>query len=189
MELDKFLDFWRHADTLKRMPRAGWARRDVRNPETIGAHSFGTALLAMLLCRAEKADVDMGKALKMALVHDLAEAVTGDITHYDPGYDKKDKMEREALLKMAANLEPEAAGEIIKLNEEFMEGKTEEAKLVKRADKLDMFLTAHFYEKEGYDMGGFYLEKNARYNTYPFTTEFTRGMMAFLKSKREAGAI
>lgn len=184
MSFENLVDFWSGIDRLKRMPRTGWVKRNVPSPETVASHSFGTAIMACLMCESENAKVDRGKVLMMALFHDLAESVTGDITHHDERYREKNAMERKAMTGIVGKLSPGTAEEITRLTLEFMEGVSEEAKLVRRADKMDMFMTAHFYEKDGHDMSDFYHEKNAKYNTRPFNTPFSSGLLAFLKGKR-----
>ena len=64
---------------LKDTPRTGWIRRMVENPESVAAHSWGLCLLTLILCPD---DLDRLKCLEFAVVHDLAEEITGD---YVPG--------------------------------------------------------------------------------------------------------
>ncbi len=69
-------------DPLADLPRTGWLMSGVRPCESIADHSFGVAFLAMLLVdalRAEGVTVDGERVLRMALVHDAAEARTGDV--------------------------------------------------------------------------------------------------------------
>lgn len=61
---------------LKEETRTGWMLRGVQRPESVADHSWGTALLCMVY--APRAGVDAGAAVQMALVHDLAEAISGD---------------------------------------------------------------------------------------------------------------
>src|SRR5690606_8635035 len=85
---------------LKDEPRGGWVLRGVRDPESVADHSWGTALLCALY--AEEAGVDTGGAVKMALVHDLAEAETGDIVAQADPADRSVGEERKAALEAAA---------------------------------------------------------------------------------------
>ncbi len=66
--------------TLKDTPRNGWIRREVENPESVADHSYGLCLLTLILCPPE---LDRLKCLEFAVVHDLAESVTGDYTRGD----------------------------------------------------------------------------------------------------------
>ncbi len=72
MDLVKFLA---EAGKLKAVRRQGWIERGVKKPESVADHCFGTALACMVV----PGDVDRDKAIRMALVHDLAEARVGDI--------------------------------------------------------------------------------------------------------------
>lgn len=101
---------------------------------------------------AAGAPLDTNKCIQMALVHDLAEATVGDITPHCGVSDRdKHRMEAEAMARMTTGLLGTAlgAGRILSLWEEYERGTTEEAKLVKDLDKLEMTLQALEYERDG----------------------------------------
>jgi hypothetical protein len=80
--------FVQFAAKLKSVPRTGWLDRglDSLRVESVADHSFGVALLAWICAlqrQAEGAEIDPERVLKLALIHDLAEAETGDSTPYD----------------------------------------------------------------------------------------------------------
>ena len=77
--------FLSRVGALKRTKRTGWLDRGVPAAETesVADHSFRVALLAWLAAPGEPA-LDRDRVLKLALLHDLAEAVTGDEPPYDP---------------------------------------------------------------------------------------------------------
>src|SRR4028119_444796 len=68
---------------LKRLDRTGWVLRGLApGAESVAAHSYGVAFAAMLLAdevRARGVEVDVERVLRIALLHDLAEARTGDM--------------------------------------------------------------------------------------------------------------
>eukprot|EP00241_Pyramimonas_parkeae_P007805 CAMPEP_0114251626 /NCGR_PEP_ID=MMETSP0058-20121206/15375_1 /TAXON_ID=36894 /ORGANISM="Pyramimonas parkeae, CCMP726" /LENGTH=174 /DNA_ID=CAMNT_0001365449 /DNA_START=343 /DNA_END=867 /DNA_ORIENTATION=- len=101
------------------------------------------------LAGGEESLYDQNKCIKMALAHDLAEAVVGDITPHDnvPKEDKQ-RMEREAMQNMCAELGSAAAQQLMDLWEEYEAGSSPEAVLLKDLDKLEMILQAHEYEKD-----------------------------------------
>lgn len=72
-ELGSLLEWFDLKDEL----RTGWELRNVDSPESVAAHTWGTAALCLLY--ADQEDVDRQKAVTMALIHDLGEARTGDI--------------------------------------------------------------------------------------------------------------
>ena len=127
---------------LKELPRAGWIRAGVRNPESVAAHSWGTAWLVLALCPKH---VNRERALAMAVIHDLPEVHAGDITPYDGvSSTQKHRLEEESLDKLIAS-HPNAA-ELTGLWAEYAKGETPEARFVKACDKIDMALQATRYE-------------------------------------------
>jgi putative hydrolase of HD superfamily len=139
---------------LKAVPRMGWLLRSVRDVESVAAHTFGVAFVAMLLAdraRARGREVDVERVLRMALLHDLTEARTGDlpstIKRYFGSATLKAADER-VLREMLSNLG--SLGEsYLELWLEYEHRATLEARLVKGADKLDLLLQAFEYEKGG----------------------------------------
>ena len=72
---------------LKELDRSGWKRVGVENPESVAAHTWGMCWLILVLAPHE---IDQLRALKLAIIHDLAEARVGDITPHD-GVSKAEK--------------------------------------------------------------------------------------------------
>ena len=64
---------------LKTIPRSGWQKKlGIKRPESVADHAFGVAAIAMILSDSKR--LDSAKVLKMAILHDLAESLTGDLT-------------------------------------------------------------------------------------------------------------
>ncbi|MCA9308962.1 HD domain-containing protein [Candidatus Saccharibacteria bacterium] len=136
---------------LKKLPRSGWVRRDVENPESVAEHSFSLAMLVMMFVKRLKLSVDLNKVLLMALLHDIGETVIGDITPHDNvSIDDKHRQEAEAV---QAILQENGLEELFQLWKEFEECATPEAKLVFQLDKMDAYLQARQYQldKAGLD--------------------------------------
>ncbi len=133
---------------LKALPRAGWARAGIPGPESVAAHSWGVAWLVLVLCPEE---LDRGKALAIAVVHDLAEVRVGDLTPQDAVPDKA-RLETAALSELVGPL-PGAA----RLEALFADyGVSPEGRFVKACDKLDMALQAAAYQRAtGQDLSEF----------------------------------
>ena len=132
---------------LKDIDRAG-----VENPESVAAHSWGMAVLALRLCPEQ---LNLSKVLSMCLVHDIAEIVVGDLTpHDDIRGEEKHRLEREAMMKIAPQW--------IELFDEYEQGKTEEAQFVKTMDKLDMGLQAMNYQQQSLDLSEFIKSAKSR---------------------------
>jgi len=126
------------AGKLKEIKREGWLRVGIEQPENVACHSYRVAFLAMLI--GDALNLDTEKMMKMALLHDLAEAMIGDITPHDMA--RKEKMEKEEVVmkKMLQGFE-----EYYRIWKEFVEGKIKEAEIMQQIDKLEMILQAHEY--------------------------------------------
>ena len=123
---------------LKDVLRQGWVNAGVPSPESVAAHSWGMAILALKLCPN---DLDLERVLKLCLVHDLPEVIVGDLT---PSDDRSTKTadERAAMQQLAP--------EWVNLFDEYEEQSTDEAVFVRSLDKLDMALQAKVYmERDG----------------------------------------
>ncbi|KAL2482885.1 Metal-dependent phosphohydrolase [Forsythia ovata] len=83
------IDFLSLCHRLKTTKREGWVRRQVENPESIADHMYRMGLMALI--SADIPDINRDKCMKMAIVHDIAEAIVGDITPSDgiPKHEKK----------------------------------------------------------------------------------------------------
>ena len=74
-----YLDFFKTVGKSKRILRSGWVRAKVKDPESVAEHSFRVGFLAMVLSDKLSVGLDKNKLIKMSLLHDLAEVITGDI--------------------------------------------------------------------------------------------------------------
>ena len=136
------------ATLLKEVDRAGWKRIGVERPESVAAHSWGVALLALLRCPPE---LDRGKLLAMAVLHDLAELRVGDLTPHD-GVSKADKhaRERAAMDELLAD-----RPDLRAIWDEAEAKETPEARLLDQLDKADMGVQAERYAALGYHVAEF----------------------------------
>lgn len=146
MTAQRLQAFFAHVAALKRMPRTGWVQRGVPDPESVAAHSFGVAALAAVTASA--AGADPARAVLVAVIHDVAEALTGDLTPAD-GVTAATKRRREeqAARRILAEVDPD--GTLMSAWLDYAEQRTPEGRLVKDLDKVDMALQAHAYACEG----------------------------------------
>ncbi len=103
---------------------------------------------------SDKKNFDTEKVLKMSLLHDLSEIIAGDLTPKEKlkiGIRNSLRKEEEALKNILINVPKDIAENYLKLWKEINLGNTEEAKLVKSIDKLEMAIQAIEYIDEGYD--------------------------------------
>lgn len=138
----KFLEL---VGNLKHMKRTGWVLRNVKDCETISGHMYRMGIMALLLDDSQ--GLDRLHVMELALVHDLAESIVGDITPYC-GISREEKLLQEfsAISKIAELLGP-CKEKLLELFNEYEEGKSPEAKFVKDLDRLDMVMQAFEYEK------------------------------------------
>jgi putative hydrolase of HD superfamily len=154
------LEFFELVRSLKRIPRSGWTSRKVplTQAESVAQHSFSTSILAMLLAEVVKREhkVDLEKTIKMALLHDVGEALTSDISkelfrRLDAGGKLKDELEKRATSYVLRKLPPKPSQEYTDLLiNELKRGKSLEARIVHAADQLDVLMQIIDYESMGY---------------------------------------
>lgn len=103
--------------------------------------------------------LDTQKCIKIALVHDMAESIVGDLTPNDNvSKEEKSKRESEAMQYLSTTLGGgPIALEFLNLWEEYENCSSLEASLVKQIDKFEMALQAYYYElNQPIDLGVFY---------------------------------
>lgn len=150
-EIAGVLDFLRGAEQLKETLRSAHGARG--RQESTAEHSWRLALMAMVLARG-LAPVDLLRVLKLCLVHDLGEALHGDIPAPQQRPGGKAEAERRDLATLAAPLPPAERAEILALWEEYEPGTTREAMLVKGLDKLETLLQhSQGLNPPGFDYG------------------------------------
>ncbi|KAJ8750880.1 hypothetical protein K2173_016061 [Erythroxylum novogranatense] len=160
------VDFLSLCHRLKTTKRAGWVKRDVNEPESIADHMYRMGLMALVA--PDIPGINRDRCVKMAIVHDIAEAIVGDITPMD-GISKteKSRREQEALDHMCKLIGGgPRAQEMFDLWMEYEENSSSEAKLVKDFDKVEMILQALEYEKEqGKDLDEFFQSTVGKFQT------------------------
>ena len=132
---------------LKALYRQGWLQRQVpkEKTESVADHSFGIAMLALLLCPPE---LEKLKVLEIALLHETGECIIGDLTPWDNfTEEEKSRMELEAVEEILTQL-PDGK-RLIGHWKEFEYETSEEGKFVRQLDKLEMGLQAEVYTKLG----------------------------------------
>jgi len=137
-ELEGVLTFLRAAERLKTVERSGWT--SAGQQESVAEHTWRLCLMAMLLY-GESPGIDLARLLKMCLIHDLGEAISGDVPA--PEQDargNKAGRERADLLQLIAPLPTAMQGEILGLWDEYEAADSPEAKLAKGLDKLETIL-------------------------------------------------
>lgn len=128
---------------MKEEKRRGWELLEIPGSESVADHSFSLAALAFLVA-PHFGIQDRSKCAVLALFHDIAEVVTGDITPHDAvPKEKKRLLESQAVesISMAVN-DPS----IQALWEEFEDAKSPESRLVHDLDVIEALFQALEYE-------------------------------------------
>ncbi|MES3035576.1 MAG: HD domain-containing protein [Gemmatimonadota bacterium] len=141
--LSGILEFLRAAEALKVTTRSGYTSDGRR--ESVAAHTWRVCLLAMTLAPSQPA-LDVGRLLRICIVHDLGEAIGGDIPAPEQarrvarGETGKAEAERADLLTLIAPLPASLHDEILALWDEYEAAQTPEAQFAKAVDKLETIL-------------------------------------------------
>uniref|UniRef100_A0A1B6CYP5 5'-deoxynucleotidase HDDC2 n=2 Tax=Clastoptera arizonana TaxID=38151 RepID=A0A1B6CYP5_9HEMI len=144
--LGNILQFLELMGQLKHTPRTGWVHRQIPNPESIASHMYRMAIMTFLL--GEKDNINRSRCMELALVHDMAECIVGDITP-NCGIPREEKHRREnEAMKHLVTLTGNHGDYMYQLYKEYEKQETVESKLVKELDMFDMILQAYEYEKQ-----------------------------------------
>ena len=141
---------------LKRLERTGWTLRgQPPGTESVAAHSYGVAVAAMLLadeCRARGVEVNVELLLRLALLHDWAEARLGDMPRTGGEYfgtEARRRAERAAFDDIVGGLGTQIEKSYSRLHEDYEQRSSLEARLVKAADVVDLLVQALAFERAG----------------------------------------
>ena len=134
----QFLDFLSLSERLKCEMRHSWLSSARR--ESVAKHVFQMAMMAIVCHTKLEHPVDLTQCLKLILIHDLAEAITGDLpfTERDGREEEKERAEGEAIKEICGKLPKEICDELLTLWDEYHERQTLESKLVKALDNLEV---------------------------------------------------
>jgi putative hydrolases of HD superfamily len=169
------LAFLHAAENLKNTLRSG--RTSGGRPESTAEHTWRLCLMAMVFAPAFP-EADIGRLLRICIVHDLGEAINGDIPAPQQGADgTKADAERADLLTLLEPLPEPARGEILALWDEYNAARTLEARLAKAFDKLET-IQQHNQGKNppGFDYA-FNLDYGQRYTGFDPTIAAIRAIL------------
>ncbi len=132
------LDFLRVAERLKDTLRSAYTTGG--RTESVAEHTWRLTLLAMTFAD-ELPDIDLLRLLKICILHDLGEAIDGDIPAplQSPSASKSEK-ERNDFLTLVESLPGDLKSEFVSLWDEYEDGTSPEARVAKALDKLETIL-------------------------------------------------
>ena len=132
-----YISFLNKIEKLKCNTRHSWISSG--RQESVAEHSWGLAVMAML-CADGYPELDINKVIKMCLVHDFGEAITGDI----PAFLKTTQNEideDDAVVNLLSELPNDFREELQLLFDEMNARETSEAKLFKSLDNLEALIS------------------------------------------------
>lgn len=167
MQPKELIEFLGVVEKLKCNTRHSWTSSGRR--ESVAEHSWRLSLLAML-CADEYPDLDMNKVVRMCIIHDLGEAITGDVPSFEKT-ETNEMTEREAWDKLISMLPAPYAGEFADLYAEMEAKRTPEARLYKALDNMEAVISHNEASLDTwipleYELNLTYGEENAAWSPY-----------------------
>ncbi|CAN9158242.1 unnamed protein product [Alternaria alternata] len=151
---DSPVPFFYLLERLKTTKRAGWQRFHIGDGESISDHMYRMSILTMMAPAPLSSKLDIARCCRMAVIHDMAEALVGDITPVD-GVSKEEKSRREAetmdyicttlLGKFNGGLNGQ---DIRAIWQEYEDSKTPESLFVHDIDKIELLVQMVEYERK-----------------------------------------
>ena len=137
-ELTGRITFIQEAERLKNVLRS--AHTSVGRRESTAEHTWRLCLMALTF--ADRfGSIDIAKVLKLCVVHDLGEAINGDVPAVEQiNSPDKSKRERHDLQELTKTLPQSLQDEFLGLWEEYEYALSREARIVKALDKLETII-------------------------------------------------
>lgn len=133
IEIDKVKDILRKTRTF-----------NAKRYENDAEHAWHMSLMAIILAEHSNERIDIGKVVRMALIHDLVEIDVGDTYLYAEHQDDKVVNERKCAERLFALLPEDQGREFLALWEEFEAKETAEAKFAGSMDRLGPLMQNHY---------------------------------------------
>ena len=145
--IDEFVFF---VSELKKIKRSGWKNKlNLNDVESVADHTYVMTVLGMVI--SDLHGLNTEKIIRMSLLHDLAESITGDIMPNQMTVNDKREKENNAIKQIFDKLPNELYNKYYEMWEELQNKKSNEAKFVHDLDKLEMVIQAKLYQKNGID--------------------------------------
>ena len=148
MQIKKIVNFIFEINQLKRQRASGWYLAGITNPPSIAEHSLRAAQIGYILAIME--NVDAEKVATMLIVHDNAEARTGDQNKVSARYFSKKEAEEKAFNEQISGLGEQIEKKWQQYFQEFENRNTKEGIVAKDADWLETAFQAKEYVDLGY---------------------------------------
>lgn len=137
MTINGFLKFLKKTEKLKHTLRHAWTG-DIKRQESTAEHTWHMSMMAIALGPYLKNKIDLMRVLKLVAVHDIGEAIVGDVPAFSQNHSDKYEIEEKAVLKIAESLPVASQKEVVDLYHEYQAKESKEALLVKMLDVIDV---------------------------------------------------
>lgn len=167
MEVRKLLDILQVAERLKDATRHCYTSGG--RHESVAEHCWMASLMAFFL-QDEFPEADMGKVIKMCMIHDLGEAFTGDIPTFYKTAAHEDEEEAQ-LFQWVRSLPEPYASEMLELYDEMGKRETLEAKIYKAIDGMEAVIQHNLSDLSTwipleYELNQVYAEDKVAFSEY-----------------------
>lgn len=185
--LENIFNFLKEAEKLKSALRYNTTTGGRK--ESAADHSWRLAVMVFVMADELKLKINTERAIKIALMHDLAEAITGDIDAIriaEGKFSKEEKhrLETEAIEKIKNTLPDELGKEIYDLWNEYENCSTKEGEFVKGVDKLETLTQLAESGYKTYDKPDFIAEyANKAIKEFPVIKDFLLAVKEKLKDE------
>ncbi len=145
---NEFYQFFLFILNLKNINRSGWiTKANIKQPESVAEHTFSLCIISMLF--SDIFGFKTEKIIKMSLLHDLAETITGDYTPEEITTEDKIIKERNAIKKILSLLPKKLRSKYMSVWKEYILNTSETSRIVHDLDKFEMLLQADMYLNNG----------------------------------------
>lgn len=147
------MPFFHLLERLKTTKRAGWRRFGIESCESISDHMYRMSILTLMAPASVSSKLDILKCCRMALIHDMAESLVGDITPVDPvSKDEKSRRESTTMDYICTTLLGKFNGglngkDVRQIWQEYEDSETPESLFVHDIDKIELLLQMVEYER------------------------------------------
>jgi putative hydrolase of HD superfamily len=188
--ITELIRFIKKAEKLKTELRHSWLS-DSKRQESVAEHSWMLALIAMTIFDSIDIELNQLKVMKMVTIHDLAEAITGDIPTFEVSSRQKSKYENEkaAIIEITRGLPQKVAEEYLELWQEMEDKQTAEAMMAQCLDKIEVLIQHIISDIETWDDGDYSLgpyNKDELFDFHPYMRAFKDRVNAEFWEKMEA---
>lgn len=156
---NNIINFYKQYIELEQIIRKGWLMCNVpaERLESVADHTLQLIMLASVITKELKIDIDYKRLIDMLIIHDLGETIVGDISEVELNRQEKKIEEAKAIKELLNTLSEENSEYYYKLWLEMESKSTETSKFAYLLDKIDAIIKAGIYEKQ-YNVEGLFDE-------------------------------